>query len=248
MAIRIWAAQSSGGVARFIYKSKKWKTFDTDNGNIYADPTNRSSLYYVNSQGLVVHENFNTGDTTTYPALPNNIPITQVTVGLNGRLWAIGTVAENGNQNILYRLGMDFKTWDMYSEHPADISADWCNITSCYYVDENGLVVWRNADKNITIQYTGIEALKVSVSFGNPPFAIDSNQNLRQWNPATEEWNLYSKVQCQSIFADPVCVFKCYFVDMDGAVSWYDIRKDEIHSIQKNQLTTKQVSIGNIWP
>lgn len=150
---RLWAIRENGCWARWAPDLGNWEYYPEKRRFIFADPTTEEACYYIDEEGTVFWRNIDKNDDKIFPGINAKM----ITVSGDNRLWAI---QENGQWA---RWAPDLERWEVYSEKRRFIFGSPESGSTCYYVNKNGTVHWRNIHKDMERKYPGITATMVSV-------------------------------------------------------------------------------------
>ena len=119
---------------------------------VVADPDTHEACYFINPDGSVNWRNVDRNTNKSFPG----IYAKAISVGANGRVWAIQT---NG---VWARHAPEYNRWDVYSESRLDIAADPRDTSSCYFINPDYSVQWRNVDASQNASFPGVQAKRLS--------------------------------------------------------------------------------------
>ncbi len=206
---RLWAIQTNGVWTRHAPELERWDGYSEVRQVVVADPDTPEACYFINPDGTV---NWRNVDRNINKSLPG-IYAKAISVGANGRVWAIQT---NG---VWARHAPEYNRWDVYSESRLDIAADPRDTSSCYFINPDYSVQWRNVDANQNVSFPGVQAKRLSAGPENSLWVITTNQKIAHWNSGRGAWDVF-EVAASDIAADPLIRDACFYVGSDGVVQW----------------------------
>ena len=200
----------------------RWDIYkDLDNRvQLVADPTTRSAVYFLNSDGSVGYRNVDQNINKTFPG----ITAKQIAVGKNGRLWAITTDGRWARW-----APAPYERWDIYNDldNRVQLVGDPQSEGGVYFRKDDGSVGYREVDRNINKTFPGFTARQIGVGKNGRLWAI-GNGRWARWAPAPyERWDVYNDLDNRvQLVGDPQSEGGVYFRKADGSVGYREVDRN----------------------
>ncbi|MEQ9622306.1 hypothetical protein [Coleofasciculus chthonoplastes] len=154
-----WAIQSSSWARWAPAPYTRWDVYNDLNNRVQlvADPTTKSAVYFLKSDGSVGYRNVDQNINKTFPG----ITAKQIAVGKNGRLWAITTDGRWARW-----APAPYTRWDIYNDldNRVQLVGDPQSEGGIYFRKSDDSVGFRNVDQNINKTFPGIVAKDLTIS------------------------------------------------------------------------------------
>ncbi|MDZ8226799.1 MULTISPECIES: hypothetical protein [unclassified Nostoc] len=198
----------------------RWDFYnDLDNRvQLVGDPTTKSAVYFLKSDGSVGYRNVDQNINETFPG----ITAKQIAVGQSGRLWAITTDGRWARW-----APAPFLRWDIYNDldNRVQLVGDPLSEGGIYFRKSNGSVGYRNVDQNINKTFPGITAKQIAVGQSGRLWAITTDGRWARWAPAPFlRWDIYNDLDNRvQLVGDPQSEGGIYFRKSDGSVGYRNV-------------------------